>query len=53
MARTVYNPTEDNDDRVPSQNVDAELQTQTRELYTNFLHEEIQSHGLDVPVTLP
>ena len=52
MVRAVYNPGEDGDNSLPIENVDAELRTQTRELYTNFLHEEIQSHGFHVPTTL-
>jgi len=52
MARKVYHRREYDDNETPSENVDAQLQTQTRELYTNFIHEEIQSHGLDVPATL-
>ena len=52
MARKVYHQREYDDSETPSENVDAQLQTQTRELYTNFIHEEIQSHGLDVPATL-
>jgi len=52
MARTVYNTTEEDNDDDNLENVHLELQVQSRELYTNFLHEEIQSNGLDMPASL-
>lgn len=50
MARKIYDP---NDDENSSSNeegaVDLQLQTQSRELYANFVREEIQLQGLTIP----
>lgn len=51
MARIVYDPENDEDDE-PSgdNNFDPQLQNESRELYNNFLREEIQLHGgLELP----
>jgi hypothetical protein len=45
MARKIYDPNED-ENSTPS---DSELQIQSRELYTNFVREEIELQGLPVP----
>ena len=42
MARKIYDPNDED-------SVDPQLQNQSRELYANFLREEIQIHGLSVP----
>ncbi len=50
MARKIYDL---NDDENSSSNeegvVDLQLQTQSRELYANFVREEIQLQGLAIP----
>jgi len=46
MARKIYDPNDDN-------SVDPQLQDQSRELYENFLREEIQIRGLPVPSEIP
>ncbi len=45
MARKIYDPNEDEN----STQFDSELQIQSRELYTNFVREEIELQGLPVP----
>jgi hypothetical protein len=45
MARKIYDPNDD-ENSTPS---DSELQIQSRELYTNFVREEIELQGLPVP----
>ena len=42
MARKISDPTEES-------SVDPQLQNQSRELYENFLREEIQINGLPLP----
>jgi hypothetical protein len=44
MARKIYDPNED-ENTTPSD----ELQIQSRELYANFVREEIELQGLPVP----
>lgn len=48
MARKIYDPNEDS-----SSEVDPQLQNQSRELYTNFIREEIHLQGLQVPPDVP
>ena len=52
MARIVYDP-DDEEPAQPNDNsnvVDPQLQNESRELYNNFLREEIQLHGgLELP----
>ena len=50
MARKIYDPSDD-ESSDSAQSID--LQTQTRELYTNFVREEIQLQGLVVPSDVP
>ena len=45
MARKIYDPNED-ENTISS---DSELQIQSRELYANFVREEIELQGLPVP----
>jgi len=45
MARKIYDPNEDEN----STPTDSELQIQSRELYANFVREEIELQGLAVP----
>lgn len=48
MARKIYDPNENS-----SSEVDPQLQIQSRELYANFIREEIQLQGLLVPPDVP
>lgn len=48
MARKISDLNEDH-----SAPVDSQLQTQSRELYANFVREEIQLQGLQVPPEIP
>lgn len=53
MARKIYDPSENENslstEQGAEQIVDSQLQTQSRELYANFVREEIQLQGLPVP----
>lgn len=52
MARLVYDPTDESQEPPPNNavHIDPQLQNESRELYNNFLREEIQLHGgLEMP----
>lgn len=51
MARKIFDPNEDDDSSTST--VDSQLQTQSRELYANFVREEIQLQGLSIPQEAP